>query len=208
MDTKKKFSLTVAGKETTLICENCLFQDDDLWLVSIPYKRAYFKDISYASFYSNKLKISKKRDESMTLTSQQRQLRQYAKATLGTTNLREAVKLPEGEDLYEWLSLHTIDFFNHINMLYATLSESCTKESCIVMTAGRYEYHWCDGVNYKKPTPLSAPEYIEQLLAWIQSQLDDITLFPSDFGNDGDLVSSLNIESDVVDFFFFFFFCF
>ena len=34
------------------------------------------------------------------------QLRQFAEATLGSGSLRKAVKLPEGEDLSEWLAVN------------------------------------------------------------------------------------------------------
>jgi len=34
------------------------------------------------------------------------QLRQYAEATLGAGSLRQAVKLPEGEDLCEWIAVN------------------------------------------------------------------------------------------------------
>lgn len=34
------------------------------------------------------------------------QLRQFAEATLGCGSLRKAVKLPEGEDLSEWLAVN------------------------------------------------------------------------------------------------------
>lgn len=36
------------------------------------------------------------------------QLRQFAEATLGSGSLRKAVKLPEGEDLNEWLAVNGI----------------------------------------------------------------------------------------------------
>ena len=35
------------------------------------------------------------------------QLRQYAEATLGGGSLRKVVKLPEGEDLNEWLAVNS-----------------------------------------------------------------------------------------------------
>ena len=44
------------------------------------------------------------------------QLRQFAEATLGSGSLRKAVKLPEGEDLNEWLAVngtHTLPFQLH-----------------------------------------------------------------------------------------------
>ena len=55
-------------------------------------------------------------------------------------NLRLAVMLPEGEDLSEWVAVNTVDFFNQINMLYGTITEFCTEQSCPVMSAGpKYE---------------------------------------------------------------------
>lgn len=79
-----------------------------------------------------------------------------------------------------------VDFFNQINMLYGTITEFCTEESCAVMSAGpKYEYHWADGHTVKKPIKCSAPKYIDYLMTWAQDQLDDETLFPSKIGNKG-----------------------
>mmetsp|Transcript_17286 Transcript_17286/g.25728 ORF Transcript_17286/g.25728 Transcript_17286/m.25728 type:complete len:202 (+) Transcript_17286:57-662(+) len=109
-------------------------------------------------------------------------LKNYANATLGSGNLRLAVTLPEGEDLNEWLAVNTVDFFNQINMLYGTITEFCTKDNCPEMTAGsRYEYYWSDG-SQKKPLKVSAPEYVDLLMTWVQNQLDDENVFPSTIG--------------------------
>ena len=36
--------------------------------------------------------------------------------------------------------MNTVDFFNQINMLYGTITEFCTEQSCTVMSAGpKYE---------------------------------------------------------------------
>jgi len=68
-------------------------------------------------------------------------------------------------------------------MLYGTITEFCTEESCPVMAAGpKYEYHWADGQVVKKPIKCSAPKYIDYLMTWVQDQLDDETLFPSKIG--------------------------
>ncbi|XP_045584078.2 MOB kinase activator-like 1 isoform X2 [Procambarus clarkii] len=110
-------------------------------------------------------------------------LMKHAAATLGSGNLRSAVMLPEGEDLNEWVAVNTVDFFNQINMLYGTITEMCTEESCPVMSAGpKYEYHWADGQTVKKPIKCSAPKYIDYLMTWVQDQLDDEALFPSKIG--------------------------
>ncbi|KAG6387804.1 hypothetical protein SASPL_152998 [Salvia splendens] len=165
------------------------------------------------------------------------QLRQHIDATLGSGNLREAVRLPPGEDFNEWLAVnstlslslshthtHThsskllvslflsiqflidcssydgitllltsnrlldfsssaVDFFNQVNLLYGTLTEFCTPENCPTMTAGpKYEYRWADGVTIKRPIEVSAPKYVEYLMDWIETQLDDESLFPQRLG--------------------------
>eukprot|EP00898_Chlorokybus_atmophyticus_P008772 jgi/Chlat1/8897/Chrsp92S08209 len=111
------------------------------------------------------------------------QLRQHIDATLGSGNLRDAVRLPPGEDLNEWLAVNTVDFFNQINLLYGTITEFCTPQDCPRMTAGaNFEYRWADGVKIKKPIEVSAPEYVEYLMSWIESQLDDEHVFPQRLG--------------------------
>jgi MOB kinase activator 1 len=44
-------------------------------------------------------------------------MHQHLHSTLGTGNLREAVKLPEGEDEAEWYAVNVVDFYNQISML-------------------------------------------------------------------------------------------
>lgn len=110
-------------------------------------------------------------------------LRTYAQATLGSGDLRMAVTLPEGEDIKEWIGVNTVDFFNQIGMLYATLLDHCTEESCPRMTAGPgYEYLWAYPGRKEKPQKMSAPGYITNLMEWVQTQLNDEELFPSQMG--------------------------
>jgi len=113
----------------------------------------------------------------------QDKLQKHLEKTLGSGDLHEAVKLPVGEDMNEWIAVNTVDFFNQINMLYGTLTEFCTASTCAIMSAGpKYEYLWADGVTIKKPIKCTAAEYIDYLMTWIQSQLDDERLFPSKIG--------------------------
>lgn len=107
-------------------------------------------------------------------------LHKRAKASLKAgIDLREAVALPSGEDLNEWLAVHTVDFYNRISLIYATVQEVCTKESCPVMTGGpKYEYYWADGDKYKKPTSVPAPVYVSLLMDWVDNQVNDEILFP------------------------------
>lgn len=88
--------------------------------------------------------------------------------------MREAVQLPEGEDLNEWLAVNVVDFYNQLSMLYATITEFCTKETCPTMTAGPdFQYRWCDGQKYPKPVDLPACEYIGCLMDWVDAQLEN-----------------------------------
>lgn len=97
------------------------------------------------------------------------QLHQYIVKTLGGATLKDAVKLPAGQDRAEWLAINTVDFFNQINLIYGCISEFCTQESCPVMSAGKkYEYLlWAESAKNSKPSAVSATEYVNKLLEWI-----------------------------------------
>lgn len=110
-------------------------------------------------------------------------LSEYAKATLGSGNMRSAVVLPKGEEINEWLAVNTVDFFNEISLLYGTITEFCTSQTCPVMSASaQFEYLWCDNQKVKKPIKCSAPEYVDYLMSWVESQLNDEHVFPLQLG--------------------------
>jgi len=110
-------------------------------------------------------------------------LSDYAKQTLGTGDMKEAVALPEGEEKFEWLAVNTVDFFNEISLLYGTVTEYCTVTSCPQMTAtAQFTYLWADGVKVKKPISVSAPEYVDLLMSWVETQLNDEKIFPLQLG--------------------------
>ncbi|KAI9096536.1 MOB1 protein [Phlyctochytrium arcticum] len=108
------------------------------------------------------------------------QLQRYIVKTLGGASLREAVGIPPDTFRDEWIAVNTVDFYNQINLLYGCISEYCSPENCPTMNAGaRYEYLWADGKSIPKPIRCSAPQYIEYLLSWVDTQLDDESVFPS-----------------------------
>eukprot|EP00462_Mataza_sp_D1_P013973 CAMPEP_0175167410 /NCGR_PEP_ID=MMETSP0087-20121206/28333_1 /TAXON_ID=136419 /ORGANISM="Unknown Unknown, Strain D1" /LENGTH=180 /DNA_ID=CAMNT_0016457309 /DNA_START=335 /DNA_END=878 /DNA_ORIENTATION=- len=92
--------------------------------------------------------------------------------------MKEAVKVPEAEDVNEWIAVNTVDFFNEINMLYGSIAqlEVCTSLTCPKMSAGP------NGVKIKKPIKVSAPEYADLLMQWVESQLNDESIFPVEYG--------------------------
>ena len=101
--------------------------------------------------------------------------------TLGTGDLKAAVKVPEGNSFEEWASAHVTEFFNQLNCLYSAIVDDCTTESCPEMTASpAYKYFWQDNDKYKKPTMIPAKEYITNVLLMVEKYLDDEKVFPSD----------------------------
>lgn len=97
--------------------------------------------------------------------------------------MKECVKLPPGEDLNDWVAVHVVDFFNRINLIYGTISDFCTDETCPTMSGGpKYEYHWADGDKYKKPTALPAQKYIELMMTWVESCINNEDIFPVEVG--------------------------
>jgi MOB kinase activator 1 len=72
---------------------------------------------------------------------------------LGSGSLKKAVKLPEGEDINEWLAVNgrsrlleededawlmlfaVVDFYNQINLLYGSITEFCSPQTCPEMKA-------------------------------------------------------------------------
>ncbi|KAE8670868.1 MOB kinase activator-like 1A [Hibiscus syriacus] len=92
------------------------------------------------------------------------QLKKHIDATLGSGNLREAVRLPPGEDFNEWLAVNTVDFFNQVNLLYGMNIDG--QMVC----------------KSRDPIEVSAPKYVEYLMDWIETQLDDESIFPQKLG--------------------------
>jgi hypothetical protein len=74
------------------------------------------------------------------------------------------------------LLLISLEFFCHlyspqVHMLFATLVDFCTEESCPSMSAGpKYKYFWSDGT--RKPEDVPACKYVFSLMEWIQAQLE------------------------------------
>eukprot|EP00094_Tigriopus_californicus_P002307 TCALIF_02227-PA protein Name:"Similar to Mob1 MOB kinase activator-like 2 (Drosophila pseudoobscura pseudoobscura)" AED:0.10 eAED:0.10 QI:205/0.8/0.83/1/0.6/0.66/6/603/240 len=86
--------------------------------------------------------------------------------------------LPGGLDSKEWIASHTIGFFEHINLMYGTVSEFCTPSTCPDMTGpGNRQYHWIDDKG--KKARLSAPQYIDYIMTYAQKSINDDTIFPT-----------------------------
>jgi len=131
-------------------------------------------------FERNKTYKPEKKLKGQKQQNLQKTIKATMKATLGGGDLRKTVQLPPGEDPNEWIAVNTVHFYNAANMIYGTCAEFCTDQTCKTMSAGKNEYLWQDGVNYKKPTRVTAPVYIDLLLNWVNEQISNPDLFPVD----------------------------
>ncbi|XP_075213326.1 MOB kinase activator 2 isoform X2 [Lycorma delicatula] len=95
-------------------------------------------------------------------------------------DLRVLVDLPAGLDYNEWLASHTIAFFDHINLVYGTISEFCTMSGCPDMTGpGLRTYLWFDEKG--KKTKVAAPQYIDYVMTFTQKTISDESVFPTKY---------------------------
>ena len=114
----------------------------------------------------------------------QKLAQEVLKSSLATGNLREAVKVPDGYEANDWISVNVVDLFNQVNLIYGSMCDECTQQSCPVMCASpKYEYLWADQDRHKTPLKVSAPRYIELLMDWVDKQLSSEAIFPTIPGN-------------------------
>lgn len=105
---------------------------------------------------------------------------QVLKASLDTGNLREAVKVPDGYDVNDWIGVNVVDLFNQVNLIYGSMCDKCTPQSCPVMCASqKYEYLWADNDRHRTAVKVSAPKYIHLLMDWVDKQLSNEAMFPT-----------------------------
>jgi MOB kinase activator 1 len=94
--------------------------------------------------------------------------------------IRNAVRVPPGENRDCWIAMNTIELYNTTMLCYGMVSEFCTRAKCPLMSAGKtVEYRWPQGKD-KAPLSLSAPEYVDMLADWIYSTLSDPAIFPAE----------------------------
>jgi hypothetical protein len=53
-----------------------------------------------------------------------------------------------------------------------------TLKNCEIEQSNRYEYLWADGQSVTTPLKVTAAEYIDYLMSWVENQLSNEILFP------------------------------
>ncbi|KAF5289115.1 hypothetical protein FQA39_LY15217 [Lamprigera yunnana] len=98
-------------------------------------------------------------------------------------DMKLLVELPAGLDYNEWLASHTMALFDHVNLVYGTISEFCTITGCPDMTGpGQRMYLWFDEKG--KKTRVAAPQYIDYVMTFTQKTISDETIFPTKYANE------------------------
>ncbi|XP_038213237.1 MOB kinase activator-like 2 [Zerene cesonia] len=98
-------------------------------------------------------------------------------------DMRQLVELPHGLDYNEWLASHTLALFEHVNLLYGTVSEFCTAASCGDMAGpGGRSYAWYD--ERGKKSRVAAPQYVDYVMTYTQKTINDETIFPTKYANE------------------------
>lgn len=98
-------------------------------------------------------------------------------------DLRRLVELPRGLDYNEWLASHTLALFDHVNLVYGTVSEFCTAATCADMTGpGGRTYPWYDEKG--KKSRVAAPQYIDYVMTFTQKTVSDENIFPTKYANE------------------------
>ncbi|KAG0244734.1 maintenance of ploidy protein mob2 [Mortierella sp. GBAus27b] len=107
----------------------------------------------------------------------------YCSKSIVKGNFKTIVQLPKYVDLNEWLAVNAFDFYTYINMFYGSIADFCTARECPNMSAGSgSEYLWMDG--QKKSSKVPAPQYIDFVMSWIQTLINDENTFPTKDGRD------------------------
>jgi len=103
----------------------------------------------------------------------------YIESVVKGGDSKTAVIAPPRVGTSDWITAQTYAFYNFTNDLYGYLEDSCTTKQCPHMTAGKHwEFRWADGQTIKAPISISAPDYVDSLITWTESELDDPSTFP------------------------------
>lgn len=105
----------------------------------------------------------------------------FVKTALVKGLFKTIVQLPKYVDYGEWIALNIFELFNNLNYFYGVIDDYMTPEAYPTMNAGpNTNYLWMDSNG--QAINLPASQYIEYVLAWISSKLNDQSIFPTKNG--------------------------
>ncbi|XP_040183524.1 MOB kinase activator 2-like isoform X5 [Rana temporaria] len=101
----------------------------------------------------------------------------YTSARILDADVLMLVALPKGLNVDEWLASNASAFYNHVSLMYGSISEFCTVSSCPTMKAWAMQIQWTDEKGRKRKC--SGPQYADYAASIIQKILTDEDLVPT-----------------------------
>lgn len=110
----------------------------------------------------------------------------HASSSLVKGSFVKLITLPKYIDAIEWYMVHTFDFFQLTNLFYASIVDFCQQRCIESLTCGPDQHYtsidWISSSSIALPTSknnnVPAAQQIDTMLAWINHQLDQESLFP------------------------------
>ncbi|XP_055379009.1 MOB kinase activator-like 2 isoform X2 [Condylostylus longicornis] len=165
---------------------NCFYAEgSDNFDLSFQRAITKLKNLIWSRFRLTLLKARRKeRDGDQSSTDTKLYLEESVlERKLPDADLKALVDLPAGLDYNEWLASHTLALFEHVNLVYGTISEFCTTSGCQDMTGpGNRTYLWFDEKG--KKTRVAAPQYIDYVMTFTQKTVSDESIFPTKYANE------------------------
>eukprot|EP00794_Sanderia_malayensis_P018229 gene18229-20047_t len=93
--------------------------------------------------------------------------------------LHDTVPVPAGVDTNEWLATNTLSFYNHINLIYSTITDYCTSTTCNTASSGAIPFTWIDDKG--KKIRMSAHQYVELVIVSVEKFVTDEGTFPTKY---------------------------
>ncbi|CAK9100883.1 unnamed protein product [Durusdinium trenchii] len=101
--------------------------------------------------------------------------------TLGTAELREAVRCPASVDEDTWIAAQMKEIFVEAVRMVHFMGEFCHESRCPKMCAGdSTEYKWAEEGTAAAPESMPAISYMQRLIDWADRKLLDQALVPCD----------------------------
>jgi len=107
---------------------------DHLLEILSPSKESEKTKLRQAKRSNRWLKKSKKSEKKPIIVEKKPYLEaEFLRENSTDENLLSVVSKPQYVDTKEWIATHTISLFHNINLIYGTISEYCTAETCPLM---------------------------------------------------------------------------
>ncbi|XP_068099093.1 MOB kinase activator 2-like isoform X1 [Hyperolius riggenbachi] len=101
----------------------------------------------------------------------------YTSARILDADILMLVALPKGLNVDEWQASNASAFYNHVSLMYGSISEFCTISTCPTMKAWSTQIQWTDEKGRKRKC--SGPQYADYAASIIQKILTDEDLVPT-----------------------------